>query len=117
MSVEPTVHNGEFTVLTVLDAYLYTGLLPLRHAGTHIIEMTLPIRTTYNLEDGGLPSRQSIPVLQRIPVIFRRLHRFQQMASMLKLGLSLTTYLYSAAQDFELALWQLTYLCISPRRV
>ncbi|CDO71142.1 hypothetical protein BN946_scf184845.g12 [Trametes cinnabarina] len=34
----------------------------------------------------------------RIPVIFRRLLRFQSM-------------------DFELAAWQLTYLCISPKRV
>jgi len=34
----------------------------------------------------------------RLPVVFRRLIRFQHM-------------------DFELALWQLTYLCISPRKV
>ncbi|KIY63159.1 UNC-50 protein [Cylindrobasidium torrendii FP15055 ss-10] len=34
----------------------------------------------------------------RIPIIFRRLHRFQQM-------------------DFELAAWQLTYLCLAPKRV
>ncbi|KAI0938370.1 hypothetical protein AcV5_000065 [Taiwanofungus camphoratus] len=34
----------------------------------------------------------------RIPVILRRLNRFQQM-------------------DFELAAWQLTYLCLSPKRV
>ncbi|KAI9568003.1 UNC-50 [Boletus coccyginus] len=33
-----------------------------------------------------------------LPLIFRRLHRFQQM-------------------DFELALWQLSYLCLAPRRV
>ncbi|TFK70823.1 UNC-50-like protein [Pluteus cervinus] len=60
--------------------------------------MVLPIRTSYNPEEGGVPSRQAVPFLQRIPVIFRRLHRFHQM-------------------DFELALWQLTYLCIAPRRV
>ncbi|KAF8579534.1 UNC-50-like protein [Ramaria rubella] len=34
----------------------------------------------------------------RIPAIFRRLHKFHQM-------------------DFEMAAWQLTYLCIAPRRV
>ncbi|KAI0646653.1 UNC-50-like protein [Trametes meyenii] len=34
----------------------------------------------------------------RVPVLFRRLTRFHQM-------------------DFELAAWQLTYLCISPKRV
>ncbi|KAI0765396.1 UNC-50-like protein [Fomes fomentarius] len=34
----------------------------------------------------------------RIPMIFRRLHRFQQM-------------------DFEQAAWQLTYLCLAPKRV
>ncbi|KAH7882325.1 UNC-50 [Phlebopus sp. FC_14] len=39
-----------------------------------------------------------IPVSNRIPLIFRRLHRFQQM-------------------DFELALWQLSYLCLAPKRV
>ncbi|KAJ7089206.1 UNC-50 [Mycena belliarum] len=49
---------------------------------------------------GGLPppSSSSSSSSPRIPVIFRRLHRFHQM-------------------DFELAAWQLTYLCIAPRRV
>ncbi|KAJ7484390.1 UNC-50 [Mycena latifolia] len=49
---------------------------------------------------GGLPqpSSSSPASTPRIPVIFRRLHRFHQM-------------------DFELAAWQLTYLCIAPRRV
>ncbi|KZV87010.1 UNC-50 protein [Exidia glandulosa HHB12029] len=37
-------------------------------------------------------------VSARLPLIFRRLHKYQQM-------------------DFELAAWQLTYLCIAPRRV
>ncbi|KAJ7322954.1 UNC-50 family-domain-containing protein [Mycena albidolilacea] len=50
----------------------------------------------YAAEAGGLPSPSSSS--PRIPVIFRRLHRFHQM-------------------DFELAAWQLTYLCIAPRRV
>ncbi|KIK55005.1 hypothetical protein GYMLUDRAFT_176255 [Collybiopsis luxurians FD-317 M1] len=35
---------------------------------------------------------------QRLPLIFRRLHRFNQM-------------------DFEQAIWQLGYLCLAPRRV
>ncbi|KAJ7815283.1 UNC-50 [Mycena olivaceomarginata] len=47
----------------------------------------------YAAEAGGLPSPSSAS--PRIPVIFRRLHRFHQM-------------------DFELAAWQLTYLCIAP---
>ncbi|KLO14019.1 UNC-50-like protein [Schizopora paradoxa] len=34
----------------------------------------------------------------RIPIMFRRLHKFHQM-------------------DFELAAWQLTYLCLAPKRV
>ncbi|KAJ7098266.1 UNC-50 [Mycena epipterygia] len=52
--------------------------------------------SAYAAEAGGvLPSSSSS---LRIPVIFRRLHRFHQM-------------------DFELAAWQLTYLCIAPRRV
>ncbi|KAJ3491189.1 hypothetical protein NLI96_g880 [Meripilus lineatus] len=49
--------------------------------------------------NGGfdMPSNQS-SVSNRVPVIFRRLLRFQQM-------------------DFELAAWQLTYLCLAPKRV
>ncbi|KAI6003014.1 UNC-50 [Pisolithus albus] len=43
-------------------------------------------------------SMASTPVSSRVPLIFRRLHRFQQM-------------------DFELALWQLSYLCLAPKRV
>ncbi|KIJ63056.1 hypothetical protein HYDPIDRAFT_113586 [Hydnomerulius pinastri MD-312] len=39
-----------------------------------------------------------VSVSNRIPLIFRRLHRFQQM-------------------DFEVALWQLSYLCLAPKRV
>ncbi|KAI9061610.1 UNC-50-like protein, partial [Trametes sanguinea] len=46
--------------------------------------------------NGG--SYRNAPPTSRIPVIFRRLLRFQSM-------------------DFELAAWQLTYLCISPKRV
>nr|GAT48853.1 predicted protein [Mycena chlorophos] len=49
--------------------------------------------------EAGLPSPSSASApVSRIPIIFRRLHRFHQM-------------------DFELAAWQLTYLCIAPRRV
>ncbi|TFK28509.1 UNC-50 [Coprinopsis marcescibilis] len=57
--------------------------------------MVLPTSTASTLEDGSRPvSSQSF----RFPLIFRRLHRFQQM-------------------DFELAAWQLTYLCLAPKRV
>ncbi|KAF8550340.1 UNC-50-like protein [Imleria badia] len=42
-----------------------------------------------------LPLTASTP---RVPLLFRRLHRFHQM-------------------DFELALWQLSYLCIAPKQV
>ncbi|KAF9067081.1 UNC-50-like protein [Rhodocollybia butyracea] len=42
--------------------------------------------------------RSPTPVSQRLPLIFRRLHRFNQM-------------------DFEQAIWQLGYLCLAPRRV
>ncbi|KAJ7636923.1 UNC-50 [Roridomyces roridus] len=52
--------------------------------------------SSYAAEAGLPPSTTSST--PRIPVIFRRLHRFHQM-------------------DFELAAWQLTYLCIAPRRV
>ncbi|KAJ7056244.1 UNC-50 [Mycena amicta] len=55
--------------------------------------------SAYAAEAGGLPTPTSASSsAARIPVIFRRLHRFHQM-------------------DFELAAWQLTYLCIAPRRV
>ncbi|KAJ7033098.1 UNC-50 [Mycena alexandri] len=55
--------------------------------------------SAYAAEAGGLPTPSSASSsTPRIPVIFRRLHRFHQM-------------------DFELAAWQLTYLCIAPRRV
>ncbi|KAF9003340.1 UNC-50-like protein [Cyathus striatus] len=57
--------------------------------------MMLP--TAYSPEDGNITSSRSSSLL-RIPVIFKRLHRFQQM-------------------DFEVAAWQLTYLCLAPRRV
>ncbi|KAK0449637.1 UNC-50 family-domain-containing protein [Desarmillaria tabescens] len=57
--------------------------------------MDLP---TYNDQQGPSASRPSGSISHRVSIIFRRLHRFQQM-------------------DFELAAWQLTYLCLAPRRV
>ncbi|KAF8067747.1 UNC-50 [Lyophyllum atratum] len=56
--------------------------------------MVLPTSAS---EDGSI-HRGFGSLTHRIPVIFRRLHRFHQM-------------------DFELAAWQLTYLCLAPRRV
>ncbi|EJF56563.1 UNC-50-like protein [Dichomitus squalens] len=56
----------------------------------------LPV-TSPNPGNGG-QYRNPSPALVRVPVIFRRLHRFQQM-------------------DFEQAAWQLTYLCLAPKRV
>ncbi|TFY59721.1 hypothetical protein EVJ58_g5603 [Rhodofomes roseus] len=44
------------------------------------------------------PMRSAGSLSNRVPVMFRRLTRFQQM-------------------DFELAAWQLTYLCLAPKRV
>ncbi|KAF8906766.1 UNC-50 family-domain-containing protein [Gymnopilus junonius] len=59
--------------------------------------MVLPITSPLAAEYGrDISASRSSPL--RVPVIFRRLHRFQQM-------------------DFELAAWQLTYLCLAPRRV
>ncbi|KAF9259136.1 UNC-50-like protein [Marasmius fiardii PR-910] len=52
--------------------------------------------TPYQNGFAGRPHSQSL--IQRVPLMFRRLHRFKQM-------------------DFEQAAWQLTYLCIAPRRV
>ncbi|ETW75743.1 hypothetical protein HETIRDRAFT_436750 [Heterobasidion irregulare TC 32-1] len=46
----------------------------------------------------GSSFQSSHSVTNRVPVIFRRLLRFQHM-------------------DFELAAWQLTYLCLAPKRV
>ncbi|KIM42215.1 hypothetical protein M413DRAFT_444663 [Hebeloma cylindrosporum] len=59
--------------------------------------MILPMNASYSPED-GLPSSGRTSSSLRLPVIFRRFHRLQQM-------------------DFELAAWQLTYLCLAPRRV
>ncbi|PPQ72386.1 hypothetical protein CVT26_006746 [Gymnopilus dilepis] len=58
--------------------------------------MVLPLTSPRPMEDGYMSASRSSSL--RVPVIFRRLHRFQQM-------------------DFELAAWQLTYLCLAPRRV
>ncbi|KAJ8087550.1 hypothetical protein PM082_006381 [Marasmius tenuissimus] len=73
--------------------------------------MESPLPYSRPLTGGGLSSSspspyqngfagrpQSQPLIQRVPLIFRRLHRFKQM-------------------DFEQAAWQLTYLCLAPRRV
>ncbi|KAH7908640.1 UNC-50 [Hygrophoropsis aurantiaca] len=57
-----------------------------------ILPMTSPSYPNHPIP--GTP----VSVSNRVPIIFRRLHRFQQM-------------------DFELALWQLSYLCLAPRRV
>ncbi|KAI0253358.1 UNC-50-like protein [Lactifluus subvellereus] len=59
--------------------------------------MTL-LPTTASTSQNNNSSRASQSVTNRVPVIFRRLLKFQQM-------------------DFELAAWQLTYLCIAPKRV
>jgi len=56
--------------------------------------MVLPM----NASEDGYYNRGSGNFMQQVPVIFRRLHRFHQM-------------------DFELAAWQLTYLCLAPKRV
>ncbi|KZS97176.1 UNC-50 protein [Sistotremastrum niveocremeum HHB9708] len=56
----------------------------------------MSILPTAALENGTRSS--SSPPAARVPPIFRRLLKFQQM-------------------DFELAAWQLTYLCLAPRRV
>ncbi|KAF8970439.1 UNC-50-like protein [Flammula alnicola] len=56
----------------------------------------LPTSASYASEEGHASSSRAYTSL-RLPVIFRRLHRLQQM-------------------DFELAAWQLTYLCLAPRR-
>ncbi|KAJ7253744.1 UNC-50-like protein [Mycena haematopus] len=66
---------------------------------SRVHDLPLLSMSAYAAEAGGLPTPSSASSsTPRIPVIFRRLHRFHQM-------------------DFELAAWQLTYLCIAPRRV
>ncbi|KAH8101896.1 UNC-50-like protein [Cristinia sonorae] len=52
-----------------------------------------PLHTSFDI-----PNARPSSVSNRVPVIFRRLFRFHQM-------------------DFELAAWQLTYLCLAPKRV
>ncbi|KDQ59999.1 hypothetical protein JAAARDRAFT_592665 [Jaapia argillacea MUCL 33604] len=58
----------------------------------------LPTSATAATFPNGSTSPRSNASTSRIPLIFRRLHRFHQM-------------------DFELAAWQLTYLCLAPKRV
>ncbi|KAF8122851.1 UNC-50 [Boletus edulis] len=58
-----------------------------------ILPLTSPAYPTHSS-----PTLSNVSLSSRVPLIFRRLHRFQQM-------------------DFELALWQLSYLCLAPRRV
>ncbi|KAF8156847.1 UNC-50 [Crassisporium funariophilum] len=60
--------------------------------------MMLPTNASYSTEDGHMSTSSRTSASIRLPVIFRRFHRLQQM-------------------DFELAAWQLTYLCLAPRRV
>ncbi|ESK87671.1 hypothetical protein Moror_1893 [Moniliophthora roreri MCA 2997] len=57
-----------------------------------------PLTQSTSYANGFSPRVQSQSITQRIPLVFRRLHRFKQM-------------------DFEQAAWQLTYLCLAPRRV
>ncbi|KZT18939.1 UNC-50-like protein [Neolentinus lepideus HHB14362 ss-1] len=60
----------------------------------------LPLSATEaTFEDGASsPGCRKPGMSNRVPLIFRRLLRFHQM-------------------DFELAAWQLTYLCLAPKRV
>jgi len=59
----------------------------------------LPLTSPSPMHNGGFDvPRTATSMSNRIPIIFRRLLRFQQM-------------------DFELAAWQLTYLCLAPKRV
>ncbi|TCD68368.1 hypothetical protein EIP91_010877 [Steccherinum ochraceum] len=60
----------------------------------------LPLASPSPLRTSGfdIPNQRPTSVSNRVPVIFRRLLRFHQM-------------------DFELAAWQLTYLCLAPKRV
>jgi hypothetical protein len=48
--------------------------------------MSLPTNASYSPEDGGVLARTGAGF--RIPLIFRRLHRFQQMARFAYLALS-----------------------------
>ncbi|KAK7685078.1 hypothetical protein QCA50_011915 [Cerrena zonata] len=58
----------------------------------------LPTSSPSPMYNGGFDTRGAGSLSNRIPVIFRRLFKFSQM-------------------DFELAAWQLTYLCVAPKRV
>ncbi|KAL4073686.1 UNC-50 [Scleroderma yunnanense] len=57
-----------------------------------ILPLTSPSYPTHNV------ASNPVQMSSHIPLIFRRIHRFQQM-------------------DFEVALWQLSYLCLAPKRV
>jgi hypothetical protein len=68
-----------------------------------------PLEDLYRSSSGGLSNS--------VPLIFRRLHRFQQMACGLITIRPASDTTCAMFQDFELAAWQLTYLCLAPKRV
>lgn len=75
--------------------------------------MVLP---TSAFEEGNF-GRGSGSISHRVPVIFKRLHRFHQMVRNPMAIYKDPSPFLKLNQDFELAAWQLTYLCLAPRRV
>jgi hypothetical protein len=83
-----------------LEIYYYykltSAIVFQRRAKAYVHMDILPTTAAYVNPDAGSQSPPQIS--HRLPVMFRRFHRFHQM-------------------DFELAAWQLTYLCLAPKRV
>ena len=85
-----------------------------RRPRTHATMTILPLSAP-STPNGVTTFAQSPTPSARVPLIFRRLHRFQQMV-----GNGADTSVSCAdvsGQDFEVAAWQLTYLCLAPKRV
>jgi len=75
--------------------------------------MMLPVSAPHTTQGFELPPGRGSGL--RVPAVFKRLHRVQQMVQC-----SVLFHLDkidAVLQDFETAAWQLAYLCLSPRRV
>ena len=93
--------------------YLPRG--PSKRPRTHAAMAILPVSSPPT--PNGVQATFSQPTMSgssRVPIIFRRLHRFHQMVRVLRYCICVY---YLSTQDFELAAWQLTYLCLAPKRV
>ena len=107
-----TLHRPAVTLLTAHSTHTLPKLSALlnRRNRPYVHMDILPTSTNSVQDAASLRTPTS-----RIPVMFRRLARFSQMVRVFYVA-GRNSYLIKW-QDFELAAWQLTYLCLAPKRV